>query len=355
MDSMGMACSLCTTTLSLALALRMVVDPRVRDLLNLFFAAMAFLLGALSLLDVSMELTGAAATGGAMGTALVVALCVLLVALLCVLVAYLLLRFRQTRSWHTSAILGLAMMAYGIACVARLPFHELLGVVCACALLLVFMDLRSRREAELAESEARVARARADAVLSQIQPHFLYNTLTAIRGLCRSDPKRAADTLGDFSAYLRGNMSSLEQRLPIPLRDELRHTEKYLELEHLRLGDRLNVEYDVRDTAFELPALTIQTLAENAVRHGISKRPDGGTLRISTCLDDGMHRVTIEDDGVGFDVKTLKGLDDEHVGVAAARLRLRRMCGGTLDVNSVPGRGTCVSIAIPVEDGSPAR
>lgn len=352
MGSMGVACALCVAALSLALALRMIVDPRVRDLLNLCFAAMALILGASALLDVVAEVMGpGAADPDAMTWAvLVVARSVLLLSLLGVVLAYVWLRFQQTSAWRTSVVLIVATLAYGATCVTRGPAHALLGVACACALLLVFMDLRSRREAGLAEREAQVARARADAVLSQIQPHFLYNTLTAVRGLCRQNPRRAQAALEDFSAYLRGNMASLQRRMPIPLADELRHTNKYLELERLRFGGRLRVEYDVRDAAFELPALTIQTLVENAVRHGISKRSDGGALRIATWAADGAHHIVIEDDGVGFDVATLEGLNDEHVGVAAARLRLRRMCDATLEIESVPGVGTRVSIAIPMTE-----
>ena len=322
-DSMGVACALCVAALSLALALRMIVDPRVRDLLNLCFAAMAIVLGVSALLDAGAELFGwdTAVRDAALGAGLVVVRCALLLALLGLLLVYLWLRFQQTSAWHTGVVLLVAMAAYGVTCVTRTPAHALLGVVCACALLLVFMDLRSRREAELAEREAQIARSRADAVLSQIQPHFLYNTLAAIRGLCRQDPRRAQETLEDFSVYLRGNMASLQRRLPIPLVDELRHTDKYLELERLRFGDRLRVEYDVRDAEFELPALTIQTLAENAVRHGISRRPGGGTLRIATELREGVHLVVIEDDGVGFNVATLEGLGDEHVDTGGAGRR----------------------------------
>ena len=222
------------------------------------------------------------------------------------------------------------------------------SIICTGGLLLVLVGGLPLRERAIERAEAVLARARADAALSQIQPHFVHNTLAAIRYLAREDPSRAADMLDEFSAYLHGNMASLTQVGPIPFKDELNHTLQYLKLEQLRQGDRLNVSYAIGEVDFTLPPLSLQTLAENAVRHGISKRPEGGSLAIRTWRDADHIVVEVADDGVGFD--TTSTIDDgrPHVGLVNTRLRLASMCGGSLDVSSAPGTGTFARICVPV-------
>lgn len=237
--------------------------------------------------------------------------------------------------------------ALAIVSAVVLPSLALPGIICACGVLLTLTATIPLRELAVVRTAAELDRARADTVLSQIQPHFLYNTLTAIRYLCRADPVRASEMLDDFSEYLRGNMASLTHAEPIPFIEELRHAQKCLELEQLRLGERLRVNYDIRALGFELPALTLQTLAENAVRHGIAKRPEGGSLRISSYLVGNLACVEVEDDGVGFDVGAPLGADREHVGLESARLRLATMCEGRLRIESRPGLGTCATVEIP--------
>lgn len=215
------------------------------------------------------------------------------------------------------------------------------------SLLAVLMGVQSHRELGYSRRKAELMRMRNQAVLSQIQPHFLYNTLAAVRALCRSDPQLASTMIADFSDYLKVNMASLVETHPIPLEDELRHVQKYLDIEGLRLGDRLHVVYDLPVRDLLLPALTVQTLAENAVRHGVSKRPEGGLVRIATREEPDRYVVVVEDDGVGFDVAMPLDCSRGHVGIASARLRLARMCAGTLEVQSATGVGTRATVVLP--------
>ena len=188
---------------------------------------------------------------------------------------------------------------------------------------------------------------RGEIMLSQIQPHFLYNALGAIRRLCRNDPE-AREAIGRFARYLRGNMASFSQREPIPFTTELEHTQAYLDLEQLRFGSELTVRYDLETTDFLVPALSLQPLAENAVRHGIRGKESGtGTVTVYTRERGDCYTVTVEDDGPGFDPQ--KPPEDErvHIGLENVRERLRRMCGGELRIESTLGQGTRVTMLLP--------
>lgn len=224
----------------------------------------------------------------------------------------------------------------------------LMNTAVAFAILLVFLSIQSERKALLAQRERELTEARADIMLSQIQPHFLYNTLTGIRELCASDPAEAARAVGDFSVFLRENMASLTSKEPIPFERELRHTMTYLNLEQRRFGARLRVEFDITHREFSLPPLTVQALAENAVRHGVSVREEGGCVRIASHDDTQASVVTVSDDGVGIDKHADAAHDERiHIGIENVRVRLAESCQGTLVVSSAPDKGTVATIRIP--------
>lgn len=183
-------------------------------------------------------------------------------------------------------------------------------------------------------------------MLSQIQPHFLYNTLLGIKQLCDTQPKKASDALEHFAYYLRGNLYSISDTRLIPFSKELEHLQDYLYLEKMRFDQRLNVKWEIGFTDFLLPSLTLQPIAENAVRHGITKKEKGGTLIIRSELIDDTILIAIIDDGVGFD--TSVALDDSrpHIGLENVKKRLEIQCGATLILYSIPGKGTEVKLSI---------
>ena len=202
----------------------------------------------------------------------------------------------------------------------------------------------------IVEQGKELTNARVDVMLSQIQPHFIYNTLTSIKYLCRHDPQEAVDTINEFSLYLRGNINSLTECDTISFGKELDHVRHYVAIEQKRFGDRMHVEYDIHETDFKLPPLTLQPLVENAVKHGICKRDEGGTVVVSTGKEPGGYRITIKDDGIGFDVNRFRAVDRDgtkHVGLINVKKRIEQRCGGTLEVRSVVGEGTTISIYIP--------
>ena len=145
-------------------------------------------------------------------------------------------------------------------------------------------DLRQQYKETLRyqQMQRELTESRVAIMVSQIQPHFLYNSLSSIAMMCTIDPETAQEATVTFADYLRGNMDSLKQKTPVPFSKELEHLKKYLYIEKLRFGKKLNIVYDIRTEDFVLPQLSIQPLAENAVKHGISKKRGGGTLTIST-------------------------------------------------------------------------
>ena len=191
--------------------------------------------------------------------------------------------------------------------------------------------------------------AKVSVMVSQIQPHFLYNALSSIAMLCKLDADTAYQATITFSQYLRSNMDSLKQTKPIPFEQELEHLKKYLYIEKLRFGKKLNVEYDIQATDFELPQLSIQPLAENAVKHGISKKRGGGTLTIATRETDDAYEVIVSDDGTGFDVNEVKDDGRSHIGMENIRRRLKEMCNAKVEISSVVGEGTVAKVIIPKE------
>ena len=206
---------------------------------------------------------------------------------------------------------------------------------------------RSRLEAEKNMVEAELKESRISIMLSQIQPHFIYNTLGTIERMCLKDPQKAFDLVRNFSLYLRGNFSELDSVTPIRFADEIKHVEYYVNIEKVRFPD-MSIEYDVEATEFVLPALSIQPLVENAIKHGLMRLETGGTVKIHSYETPTHFCVEVTDDGVGFD--TDAPIDEKkHVGLRNIRGRLKAMVNGDLVLESKPGVGTKAMIMIPKE------
>ena len=189
---------------------------------------------------------------------------------------------------------------------------------------------------------------RAQLMLSQIKPHFLYNVLNMIEELCDTSPQTAREATGLFAQYLRKNMNSIDQTGAIPFRNELDHTRLYVQIEQLRFEDALSVRYDIGCTDFSIPALTLEPLVENAIRHGVRRNAGGrGTVVIATRETPECFEVRVTDDGPGFDPATLPEDEKSHVGLRNVRERLAQVCGGTIAIESAPGRGTTATILLP--------
>ena len=218
--------------------------------------------------------------------------------------------------------LFISMISYIVlpaaATVVLIFFYGISLVNIAVSISVIFMFIMAMVEQSkmLRETERELYDLRIDAMLSQIKPHFIYNALTAIKYLCKTDAKAAEETLDEFASYLRGNIDSLTLKESISFRQELKHVKNYLAIEKKSFGEKMNVVYDIKVEDFRMPALSLQPIVENAVKHGITKR--------------------MEED------------DKRHVGIRNARSRLESMCGGRLKIYSVLGEGTVVEIQILV-------
>ena len=206
---------------------------------------------------------------------------------------------------------------------------------------------RSRLEAEKNIMEAELKESRVAIMLSQIQPHFIYNTLGTIERMCLKDPEKAFDLVRNFSLYLRGNFSELDSVAPIRFAEELKHVEYYVNIEKVRFPD-MNITYEVEATEFVLPALSVQPLVENAIKHGLMRLESGGTVVIHSYETPTHFCVEVKDDGVGFDT-SLPVDGKKHVGLRNIRGRLKAMVDGDLILESSPDAGTKAVIMIPKE------
>ena len=184
-------------------------------------------------------------------------------------------------------------------------------------------------------------------MLSQINPHFVYNTLSTIAAMCDTSPKQAKYLTIDFSQYLRRNIGSLTSEELIPFEQEMEHVACYLKIEKARFRERLNVIDSTQCKDFSVPPLTVQPLVENAIKHGITKKANGGTIKITTFEEDTHYVIEIIDDGVGFDSETT----EMHVGIQNVQNRLAATCRGTVTIKSTLGVGTRVTIEIPKKKG----
>ncbi|MGN1415256.1 MAG: histidine kinase [Oscillospiraceae bacterium] len=207
------------------------------------------------------------------------------------------------------------------------------------------MNYKAAREAERLRTE--LAENRISIMLSQIQPHFLYNSLNTIYGLCEKDPSAAKKAVNDFADYLRGNMDSLSRNCPVPFETELKHLKAYLSLEKMRFRNKLEILWDIETSDFMLPALTVQPLVENAVKHGICRSEKGGRVTVSTRELEDCYEIVVSDDGVGFDVNGQKNDGKSHLGIENVRNRLWKMCGASLEISSEIGKGTSAIIHLP--------
>ena len=202
-------------------------------------------------------------------------------------------------------------------------------------------------ETEKIMLNAQLAESRISTMMSQIRPHFIYNTLGSIEQLCEVDPKKAGELVHDFAKYLRGNFGELDNPKPILMSQEMEHVHHYISIENVRFPD-MTFTFEMNSDDFKIPALTVQPIVENAIKHGLMRLQSGGTIRVVSFETETDYCVTVEDDGVGFDTNVL--LDErKHVGLRNIRERLKTMVNGTLEIKSVVNEGTKVLIKIPKE------
>lgn len=249
-------------------------------------------------------------------------------------------RFQLTSFFETYKILFFVNFHFSIAIYwAVVAIHQ------------AILYYRKYRERELKTSqlEARLAQSRLQVLKMQLHPHFLFNTLNAISELIHRNPDVADRMITDLSDLLRMSFENLEVQ-EIPLSQELEFLRKYLEIEQTRFHDRLEVKMDIASDTLDasVPNMILQPLVENAIKHGISPKADGGHINVTAARSNGHLQIRVSDDGVGVPGGEVSRVE-EGVGLSNTRRRLRHLYGDahTFDLNSVGGHGVNVDLDIP--------
>ena len=216
-----------------------------------------------------------------------------------------------------------------------------LSIIVSIELLFLFVNVS--KNIQLAQEQEKIKEARIKIMMSQIQPHFIYNALSSISTLITIDPEKAQKALDDFTEYLRHNIASLTETSLIPFEDELRHIETYVSLEKLRFNNRLNVIYDIKVKDFYVPPLSLQPIVENAIKHGVLKKLEGGVVTIKTRETDKCYLVEISDNGVGFSA-TYEDNVNKHFGLNNIKHRIKNMANGDIVISSKINKGTKVVV-----------
>lgn len=192
---------------------------------------------------------------------------------------------------------------------------------------------------------------------AQINPHFLFNSLNTIASFCRTAPEKARELILDLSLYMRKNLDS--SRGFIRLADELEQINSYVAIEKARFGDliRINIDVEPGCETWPIPSLIIQPLVENAIKHGLKSREEGGTVDLKIYRNLDVLEITVEDDGTGIPEETLASLlvrkelesHSEGVGLRNSNHRLEQIYGPeyTMEITSSPQKGTSISFRIP--------
>ncbi|WP_243288139.1 sensor histidine kinase [Geothrix terrae] len=246
--------------------------------------------------------------------------------------------------------LDLATVRKGLPRFYRAYFHT--NLLFMWAVVAAFHGLRiyrkyQIREIEAAKLEARFAEARNQALCMQLQPHFLFNTLNSISALVHTNPEGADDMISRLGDFLRMTLEATPDQM-VPLWKELAFIQAYLSIEQVRFQGRLRVEVDAPSTVQNLrvPTFILQPLVENALKHGLSDRQQGGTLGLRASRDSECLVLEVRDDGAGYRPGR------EGVGLSNVRARLGLIYKGFyhLDILGVAGRGTLVTLQLPLGD-----
>ena len=210
-------------------------------------------------------------------------------------------------------------------------------------------------------TERMLAHAEIRRLQSQINPHFLFNSLNTITSFCRTSPEKARSLLQDLSSYLRKSLDASKGF--IPLSEELDQIRCYLAIEQARFGERVRVNFDVEEgcESWPIPPLIIQPLVENGVRHGILTREDGGEISVRIRRKAEHLHIAVSDDGVGMVPDQVEKLFDKTrldsrsggIGVRNCFQRLEQIFGPSYlpSVVSAPGQGTKVDFLLPMPAG----
>jgi two-component system LytT family sensor kinase len=213
----------------------------------------------------------------------------------------------------------------------------------------------ARNEKKLEAQQLRLNEARLAALTSQINPHFLFNTLNSVSSLIRTNPEQARSVVYRLSSILRRLLRKTDNLTP--LREELAFIDNYMTIEMVRFGEKLRFIKEIDPETLDrlVPSMLLQPLIENSIRHGLATKVDGGMIRVRSYLADGRLHLVVEDDGVGIPETRLATLFEQGIGVSNVNERMKVLYGPDyrMWIDSKPGEGTRTGIEIPdVQVGS---
>lgn len=260
-----------------------------------------------------------------------------------------LLRLSVARLFHNNGVFCLARL-WG-----RVPVSTTIAIY-ASTVFAIILPLRiwnnSRNEKKLELQQLRLNEARLAALTSQINPHFLFNTLNSVSSLIRTNPAQARTVVYKLSSILRRLLRKTENLTT--LREELAFIDNYMSIEMIRFGDKLRFYTEIDPATLDrmVPSMLLQPIIENSIRHGLSGKVDGGVIRVRTRLLANRLHVDVEDDGVGIPEAKLATLFEQGIGVGNVNERLQVLFGTEYKmwIDSKPGEGTRTGIEIPTND-----
>jgi two-component system LytT family sensor kinase len=260
------------------------------------------------------------------------------------------------------AIIGLELVRHAVG--SRFGAHRLFYFEAPSAWLMVVIYLatvlsvstpikiwnNARIEHRLQERETLLLAAKIEALKSQINPHFLFNTLTSVSSLIRSQPETARVVIQKLSGLLRRLMRSHEQF--VSLREELEAIDEYLDIEVIRFGPRLSVRKEIAPDTLDVmvPSMILQPLVENSIKHGLARKVGPGRITIRSRRERGVALIEVEDDGLGISDERLHTAMSSGIGLSNVHERLSVIYGATgkVALSGAPGRGACVRLEIPL-------
>lgn len=227
-----------------------------------------------------------------------------------------------------------------------IPHLSIIYVATLLAQVIVYMLVYVRMGYENERHKTEFAQQQIALALSQMQPHFIFNSLDTIRYFCDKNSAIASDMVYIFAKYMRFNMDALVQNNPIPFSDDLHHAQRYVAIEKRRFKG-INLFYNIEVCDFSLPPLTIQPIVENAIKNGSSSQDSGTEISISSSTADDNFIVTISSNSIDFQAPAPYSTTANYCDIENIRNRLQTMCGGALDIENTPDGNTSVIIKIP--------
>lgn len=230
--------------------------------------------------------------------------------------------------------------------IALIPAGILLVVIIFMAANMIIG--RAKNEKRIKELEKEITGLKIRLSQNQIRPHFIFNSILAIKQLCIEEPRTAAKALQHFASYLRANLDAISGEDLVGFDRELDCIREYVALEQADPACGFAVEYNTEFTDFDIPLMSVEPMVENAIRHGISR--GDGLITVSSTLEGSNVVVTVEDNGKGFGSETRQQAEHRSIGIQNSKDRLKYLCNGDLTIINT-GKGTIVRITIPLEDG----